>query len=436
MSLCFATKRAEQVMDISVVSTTIERHARRYRDGWASRYSRRLITRIVEKCPHRSPASPGEKRAQQILGNEMTELGGVAEFLPCRFSTSLYAVIALHFGLAALAGLLQAVSPAIALALHLLVAVSFFGDSQKRFFLLRRLLPWRQSQNLVVTFPARKTLRRRIVLLAHADAAPTGWIFQSPLIWLCREDLYGSWLRLLRKPMLIATLVLLLVILRDVQMLVIPSTLGRPPVGYLVAHGYFLTIFLLNLQMTFGRQVVEGANDDLSGCAAAAVLAQRLTRFREDDIELVVGITGGEEAGDGGSTALARQMRARWDRSQTVVVALECLGRGQLRVLEDGELIRQRVPGWLMAAVGRAAEPPDEPIARYEAPAGCTDILPFVIRGFDGICFVRIHPEMGVPANYHLPSDRPDGIEYRQLVDAINFVERFIREVSRRDLKL
>jgi hypothetical protein len=422
-------------MDTALATKTTERRAPQYGDRWAIDYTRRLITRIVGECPRRSPASPGESRAQQILRDEMADSGGIPEFLPCRFSTSLYAVIALHFGLAALAGLLHPVSPAIALTLHLLVAVSYVGDSQKRFFLLRRLLPWRQSQNLIVTFPARKPLRRRIVLLAHADAAPTGWIFQSPLTRLCRENLYGPWLRLVRKPMLIAMLVLLLVSLRDVQMLVAPWPRGWPSVGYLVAHGYFLAIFLLNLQVAVGGRVVDGANDNLSSCAAVAVLAQRFARFRDDDVELVLGVTGGEEVGDGGSTALARQMRARWDRSRTVVVALECLGRGQLRVLQDGELVRQPVPQWLMTAVKRAAQAPDKPISLYELPAGCTDVLPFVIRGYDGLCFVRIAPETGVPANYHVPSDRPDAIDYRQLVDAIGFVERFLREVSRRELK-
>jgi hypothetical protein len=124
-------------------------------------------------------------------------------------------------------------------------------------------------------------------------------------------------------------------------------------------------------------------------------------------------------------------MRARWDRSQTVVVALECLGRGELRVLQDGELVRQRVPERLQTAVRRAARAADQPPTLYEIPAGCTDVLPFLIGGYDGLGFIRTMPETGVPANYHLPSDRPEAIDYRQLVEAIGFVERFIGEVSR-----
>lgn len=130
-------------------------------------------------------------------------------------------------------------------------------------------------------------------------------------------------------------------------------------------------------------------------------------------------------------TALVRQMLGRWDRSRTVVVALECLGGGQLRVLEDGEILRQPVPAWLMAAVQRAADARDQPISSYELPAGCTDVLPFLVRGYDGLCFVRIDPRTGVPTNYHLPSDRPENLNYQQLAQTIGFVERFVREVVR-----
>jgi hypothetical protein len=352
--------------------------------------------------------------------------------LPFRFNTSLYAVIALHFGLAALAGLLQPISPAAALALHLLVAVSYFGDSQKRFFLLRRLLPWRQSQNLIVTFPALRRMRRRIVLLAHADAAPTGWIFQSSLVRVCGDKFAGRYGRFLRKPMLIAMFVLLLVSLRDVQRLAFPSFPGWPMYGYWIAHVYFLAICLLNLQVMLGQKTVDGANDDLTGCAAAAVLARRFARFRQADVELVLGITGAEEAGIGGATDLARRMRSRWDRSSTVVVALECFGGGQMRVLQDGELLVQPVAPWLMTATARAAAAAcDQPISLYEMPAGYTDALPFLVRGYDGLCFVRIDPQTGTPANYHLPTDRPEMLDYRQLVDSIELIERFIDEVSR-----
>ena len=408
-----------------------ERQAEQFDDQWAIGYTRGLIKRIVDECPRRYLGSPGELKAQEILRDEMTREGGVAEFLPYRFNTSLYAVIALHFGLAALAGLLQLASTAVALALHLLVAVSFVGDSLKYYFLLRRVLPWRQSQNLIVTFPARRQLRRRIVVLGHADAAPTGWIFHRSLVRLLSKEIYGRPLRILRKPIQAATLSLLLVIALDVQMLTIPWFSWWLVGAYWLCHVHFLAVSLLNLQVALSREVVDGANDNLTACAAAAVLARRLAPDRDDDVELVLGVTGGEEAGDGGSTALAREMSGQWDRSRTVVIALECLGAGRLRVLRDGEIVRRQVPAWLMAAAEKAADASDQPIGLYALPAGCTDALPFLVRGYDGLCFIRIDPEIGVPANYHLPSDRPENIHYGQLVDAIGFVERFVREIAR-----
>ena len=399
--------------------------------GWVIDYTRWIISRIVAECPSRWPASPDESKAQEILHGELTACDSVAECVPYRFNSSLYGVIALHFALAILAGLLVLVHPAIALITHLLVAISYFGDSQKRFFLLRRLLPWSEGHNLIVTYPAQGEVRSRVVLLAHADAAPTGWIFRPALARLCNENRYGGALTFLRKPLLVAVIILVLVILIDLVML----TAGRSPwwltVVYVLGHGYFLSVVLLTLQVVLNRQVVDGANDNLTSCAAIAVLARRFAAVPEEGVELVFGITGGEEAGDGGSSALARDMRGRWDPSNTLVVALECLGSGQLRVLEDGELFSHRTPDWLMTAVEQSAGAHQQPISRYRLPAGCTDVLPFLVRGYEGTCFVRIDPNNGVPENYHLPGDRPENLSYRQLAEAIDFTERFVREVSR-----
>jgi hypothetical protein len=402
-------------------------------DKWAVGYTRRLITRIVDECPHRWPASADERRAQDILRQEMTGYGGIVRFLPCRFNTSHYAVVSLHCALATLAGPLQLVSPTVALVLHLLVGVSYFGDSQKRFFLLRRLFPRKPSQNLIVTFPARSPLRRRIVLLGHADAAPTGWIFQSPLVRLCNEKLYGRRLQFLRKPILGAMLVLLLVILQDLQWLTIGYDSRWLAGGYFLGHLFFLTITLLNLQVVWHRTVVAGANDNLTACVAIVVLARRFAASRGDDVELVLTVTAGEETCAGGTMALAREMRKHWDRSQTVVIALECLGGGELRLLQDGEIFSRKVPAWLRAAAERTAGLTNPSL--YQLPAGWTDVLPFLVYGYDGVCLLRVDPATGIPANYHRPSDRPENVNYQHLVDAIGFLERFIHEVSRVEQK-
>jgi hypothetical protein len=140
-----------------------------------------LIRRICRICPERASGRRQERRAQILLRRALQPMGGTARWHRFRFNRSLYAVIALHFGLAVLATALMAVHPVIAGLAHSLLAVSYVADSQRWAYLLRRLFRFHFSQNLVVTFAARKNMRQRVVVIAHADAAPTGWLFHPRL---------------------------------------------------------------------------------------------------------------------------------------------------------------------------------------------------------------------------------------------------------------
>ncbi len=98
-------------------------------------------------------------------------------------------------------------------------------------------------------------------------------------------------------------------------------------------------------------RVVPAANDNLSGCVASLELAKRLVGTLPDDIELVVVITGCEEAGAGGATKLARAFvgSGRWSTGNTTVLALDTFSGGEPRLLQEGELIAQPLPPRLVA---------------------------------------------------------------------------------------
>ncbi len=112
------------------------------------------------------------------MRQELRTAGGASRWQRFAFSRNLYAVIGLHFAIAALALGLFPIHPLLAAGGVLLVMLSYICDSNRWGYGLRRLLGWHPSQNLLVTFPARGRLRRRIVVTAHADAAFTGWLFQ------------------------------------------------------------------------------------------------------------------------------------------------------------------------------------------------------------------------------------------------------------------
>jgi len=391
-------------------------------------YVEKLIRRIVSECPRRCAGSRDERKAQEILCEEILQHGGSADYPAFRHDTSHNAVIALHFGLAVVAGIARLINPAIALALHVLVGVSYLCDSLKLCHILRRLCPRQESQNLVVTLPATKPLRRRVVLLAHADAAYTGLMFRRSLVKGAREDLYWRPFQFLRKPFLVAMVGMLMVSWHDFSAMTINLFLPWNHAGYVLWHVYFLALFLLNVQVIIRNEVVPGANDNLSACAALPVLAQRLSPRKPDDVELVLVVTGCEEPGTGGALALARQMRKRWDKAKTVVVAVECIGEGEFRIFHEGEILPLKPPRWLVNQAKQVATG-DERFSDttvYALPAGYTDSLAFLVRGYPSICLGRVDREVGTPTRYHLPSDSPDNLDYDRLLDSVDFIEMFV----------
>jgi acetylornithine deacetylase/succinyl-diaminopimelate desuccinylase-like protein len=195
---------------------------------------------------------------------------------------------------------------------------------------------------------------------------------------------------------------------------------------------YLLIVALINLQVVWNRRVVPGANDNLVACVGQLVLAGRLANSLPDDMELVFVVTGSEEAGTGGSLALVRAMRSQWDRGQTVIVNLEGIGDGQVRILEEGDLVHLPAPGWLKQLAREvAAEEGRGELLPFTIPVGATDALPFLIRGYPTITVGCLDPQRGAPRHYHRLSDTPENVDYAQVVDTLNFTERLLRKLSR-----
>lgn len=391
-----------------------------------------LIRRIYCACPQRASGSRQQSRAQRMLRRELKMLDGQPQWQRFHFNRSLYGVIALHFALAAISTLLIFVAPLAAAALHLLLAVSYVADSQRWGYLLRRVFRFHPTQNLVVTFPARSRVRRRIVVIAHADAAPTGWLFRPWLASLGGGRAYPRYLRFLGKPLLLGVLALGAAAGMEIAMAWHGNLWPQFPILYIVCNLYFVVVAALNLQIAWRHEVVPGANDNLSGCAALPALAQRLIGEQPDDVEFVFVVTGSEEAGTGGALALARQQRVAWDIASTDILVLDSLSGGDLRLFQEGELLTQPIPSRLWQAAQRIAER-DERFAEvlpFALPAGATDAWPFLVYGYAALGVGCIDAATGTPRHYHLPDDSPENLDYDQLLISIDFAELMIRKLA------
>jgi hypothetical protein len=392
-------------------------------DGSTTRPTPLERLRMLEELgPRRLTGTPLEKKAQEILGAELTTLGYALEWRPHTWTRSIYMGLMMHFGLGALGfGLAMGGQPWVGAAVLFFAAVSYFLESMRRALLLRGLFPKIHSQNLIARLPAKKQLRRRIVTIAHCDAAFTGVLFNPTVIRLATKPPPHA-LRWFGKQLGLATATLFLGgILSVVAAL---GVWGAPYWLFSVLSIPTTLTFLLNLDVVLRDRVVPGAADNLSGCTASLELAHRVAANPlPDDVELVIVISGSEEAGTGGAVRLAQQI-------DTYVVGLDTLCNGTLRYLEEGEMWAIDVPAPMLAAIEAVNAKSDVKATKFVVPSGASDSLPFLVRGWNTVCLSCIDPYIGAPRNYHSVTDTWSNIDEKELNSSIDYAEKFLRQLA------
>lgn len=396
-----------------------------------TRYARELITRIVSECPRRVATGPDERRAHGIIREELAALGLATELHAFSWNESLYQALALHFGLATAGSLIASRAPLLALALHALAAGSYAADSTRKAFVLRRLFPFGESQNVLARIPAKSgEPRLRVVFLAHADAAFTGVLFRPEFIarFVTKDPSSPLYKSLRVGTGAVAGLALLdvaeLLGVRSVALSAARAALTIPP----------LLAFLLNLDVVVRNHVVPGAMDDLSGVAGMLLLARRLGRRDLGDVEVVFCATGCEEAGLGGATNLARDKRGEWDPARTVVIGLDGLANGSFCWFNEGEIFPVPLAPWLDGALREtaASDPRFADVAAFEIPVGGTDAIPFALAGYDAVTLGCVDRSRGVPRHYHTPDDTPENLEAEMIAPCVDFAERLFDAIIAR----
>ena len=395
---------------------------------------RDLIERVLKECPQRRPASDQERRSQMIFKEHFKrQLGLDSTEHSFRFNENLYANMALHFGLGTLGTAVSGVAPLAGLALHLLAGGSYYADSTRRGYFLRRVFPWKASQNLVTTVPAKGEMKLRLVFMAHADAAFTGFIFDPKVVKNASGDLPPQ-LNFLKRGLATATKSQFVLAGFDALRLAFgPLTWPLRPIEWLLTIPAIIA-FATNLQVVLRNEIVPGANDNLSGCAALPVLASRLIDTVPDDVELCFVITGCEETSLGGADHLRMQMEesGQWKKHDTVIVGLDGLANGELRYLHpEGEVVETPVPNWLKSVVDKAArsESRFNEVTEFAVPVGGSDIAAFLAHGWDGVCLACVDPEFGSPEFYHTPDDTLENLDVEKVMYSIDFAEKLGRAI-------
>ena len=373
----------------------------------------------------RGPGTDAERRAANMLAERIRRMGRRAELEPTFVHPQYALVFALHAAVAVAGSLAATAEPAIGFALVLLAAASAYLDLNTRFYLLRSLFFRRASQN-VVSPGGRPDAPGRLILVAHYDAARTGFVFSRGTKLAKRLSERG---RLALGPFRIffwGGLVPLLPIIgaqmagADAQWL---SALQAIPTILLIVSVFLMIDIALSA-------IVPGAYDNASGVAAVLSAAEELGSDPLENLDVWVLLAGSEESLCEGMRSFVRDHRDELDKERTIFLNVDSVSHGEVTYeVSEGPVVSYPLDPQLVELAEALGEDPrfDARPLRYPL---LDDALPAQLRGFRAITIRTT--EDGLPAPwYHTEADTPDRVDAAALTRATAFVVGLSRLVDR-----
>lgn len=372
----------------------------------------------------RGPGTDSERRAADMLAGRLRGIGRRAEIEPF-FTHPEYAVVHLiHAAMGVAGSILATVQPAAGFALVLLAAISTYLDLNTRRYLVRSLLFRRISQNVVS--PGDRPGAPRLILMAHYDAARTGYIFSKGskrIRRLPERTRVGLgpfriffWLGLAPLlPILGARMAGL-----DATWL---NALQAIPTIVLIVAGFLLIDIALS-------EIVPGAYDNASGVAAVLSAAEELTADPPENLDVWIVLAGSEESFCEGSRAFVRSRRKELDRATTVFVNVDSVSSGEVayEISQGGVISLPHDPQLIglceaLSAAGQSARPIRHPVL--------DDALPARVRRLRAITLRTTDPDGNLAPWYHTHEDVPERVDSEALTRATGFVVSLARLLDR-----
>jgi peptidase M28-like protein len=385
---------------------------------------------IRELCAFegRGPGTDAERRAANALATRLRGIGRRADLEPF-FAHPQYAVVHLIHAVLGIAGsLLATVQPAVGFSLVLIAAASTYLDLNTRLYLVRSLLFRRVSQN-VVSPGGRPDAPARLILMAHYDAARTGYIFSKASKRIRRlpesARLGLGPFRLFFWVGLAPLLPILGARMAGLDATWLNAVQAVPTIVLIVAAFLLIDIAL--------SDIVPGAYDNASGVAAVLSATEDLTTNPPENLDVWVVLTGSEESFCEGSRAFVRSRRKGLDRERTFFLNVDSVSYGRVAYeISQGAVIsvphdRQLVELAEALATAGAADGRAMPI-RHPL---LDDALPPRHRRLPSITIRTTDEDGNLAPWYHTHDDLPERIDSAALHQATDFVVALSRLIDR-----
>ena len=383
-------------------------------------WMREEIARVCRMFPSRSPGSVNERKASEYLAGLLRKECGCPDVKVESFTEhpdSFYG----YFYCSMVCDTLCAVT----FHLHPLLSILFGSLSLLlflfHFVLYRRVIdpffPKRQGTNVTAVRPCSGEVRQRVFLNGHTDAA---WEF--PLNYRFGGIVFEI-------PGIAATAgVFFYLILAACSLCGAGAWTRTAGLWGLV----FVPFFLL-LGITYNpKRVVDGANDDLSGCMIGITFLREMESLgiRPEHTEIGVILTGSEEAGLRGAKAWCEAHRNDYRDVPTGILCYDTIHNPDCLMVNRKDLNGTvTVDRGLCDAFLRAAEAAGVPCRPGLVPlfGGATDSAAFTQGGFRSAGITGLSHNL--EQYYHTRLDTADNLDPEGLENCYKATVEFIRSL-------
>ncbi|HEX2161468.1 MAG TPA: M28 family peptidase [Thermoleophilaceae bacterium] len=305
-----------------------------------------------------------------------------------------------------------------------LAGLAIADDADNRWRVWRRVATRPRKTTNVVAEIGDLAAERTLVVLAHHDAAPTGWIFDQslqralarrfPAVIERANRSLPLWWPIVGAPLLVA----------------LGALANRRG---LLATGTATGVLTGAVGADIARhRIVPGANDNLSGVAALVDLAERIRERPIDGLRVVLASCGAEEVLQGGIYDFVDRHLRSLDPARTSVLNLDTVGSPRLVLLEgEGVLRIEEYPGRAFRdLIAESAAGSGIPLVRDQWARSSTDSVIPSRAGYPTATITSFEPETKLLSNYHLPTDTPENVDFSTVRQAVDLTEALARRLA------